>query len=464
MVLELHVWGPAFSLPSIDAQCLATIAYLSLTVPKDAWVLVASSDPSVCPTNELPALKIGSTWISRFRNIVDYLRQYSNGEWDLDRGLTSEEKADNIAFSSFIESRAHPLLDLSLYVTSQNYYEATAPAYARILQWPNQWILPPQRHTAAKTLTEPLGLSSLDLSAIEEQRKRDVSAAVAAGQLPQSFLNKPHPSTTAGGISSFLGRNPHHQGQFRLEALTAELFEPLEEILAKDSSPPRTYLLGGAAAGGDEHPHSVDCVALGYLALALVPDVPYGWLRDAMRKNPRVMAYAERMRKTCFGDRAVEVADAYYYGRGSAALATATTGFPWQVPDRPSLVTVGWTVWNTVADAVPILRDLRVNNRLREAAQSPQSGLSGVESKTLAAYATGQKKDILVSVVAVVGGIAALVGYMVSAGTFSSGEEEEEEKEEYSGEEGEMMPLTEVDPESFQMGNILSSLEGMQEL
>lgn len=50
MVLELHVWGPAFSLPSIDAQCLATIAYLSQTVPKEAWVLVASSDPTVSPT------------------------------------------------------------------------------------------------------------------------------------------------------------------------------------------------------------------------------------------------------------------------------------------------------------------------------------------------------------------------------------------------------------------------------
>ena len=51
-MLELHVWGPAFSLPSLDAQCLATIAYFSLAVPRDAWVLVASSDPSVSPTSE----------------------------------------------------------------------------------------------------------------------------------------------------------------------------------------------------------------------------------------------------------------------------------------------------------------------------------------------------------------------------------------------------------------------------
>lgn len=52
MVLELHVWGPAFGLPSIDAQCLATIAYFTQTVPKTEWVLVASSDPAVCPTRQ----------------------------------------------------------------------------------------------------------------------------------------------------------------------------------------------------------------------------------------------------------------------------------------------------------------------------------------------------------------------------------------------------------------------------
>lgn len=54
MVLELHVWGPAFSLPSIEAQCLAIIAYFTQVVPKDQWVLVASSDPSVSPTSKCP--------------------------------------------------------------------------------------------------------------------------------------------------------------------------------------------------------------------------------------------------------------------------------------------------------------------------------------------------------------------------------------------------------------------------
>ena len=52
MVAELHVWGPAFGLPSIDPQCLATIAYLKLSLEDDAWALVADYDPTVNPNSE----------------------------------------------------------------------------------------------------------------------------------------------------------------------------------------------------------------------------------------------------------------------------------------------------------------------------------------------------------------------------------------------------------------------------
>lgn len=113
MVLELHIWGPAFGLPSIDAECLATIAYLVRCVPVREWVLIASSDPTISPTStlhalflrttqltfvdELPAVKCGSIWTSRFRNIVDYLRKYSAGEWDLDKDLDQLQRADSIA-------------------------------------------------------------------------------------------------------------------------------------------------------------------------------------------------------------------------------------------------------------------------------------------------------------------------------------------------------------------------------
>lgn len=77
MVLELHILGPAFGLPSIDAQCLAAVAYMQLAIgaPKSRpkadsqdsqdssraeedntgegveWVLVAEIDTGVVPTS-----------------------------------------------------------------------------------------------------------------------------------------------------------------------------------------------------------------------------------------------------------------------------------------------------------------------------------------------------------------------------------------------------------------------------
>lgn len=54
MAFELHIWGPAFSLPSIDPTCLAVLAYLShLAKHADEdlqWHVVASNDPSRSPT------------------------------------------------------------------------------------------------------------------------------------------------------------------------------------------------------------------------------------------------------------------------------------------------------------------------------------------------------------------------------------------------------------------------------
>ncbi|PWY78570.1 mitochondrial import receptor subunit [Aspergillus sclerotioniger CBS 115572] len=391
MVLELHVWGPAFSLPSIDAQCLATIAYLSLTVPKDQWVLVASSDPSVSPTCELPALKDDKTWVSRFRNIVDYLRQYSNGDWDLDQSLTGLEKADNIAFSAFLESRAQSLLDLSLYVTSQNYYNCTSPSYGAILQWPNQWILPPQIHTAAKARTEHLGLSSLDLEAIEEQRKRDHSAAVAAGQVPKNLIPRPRDS-----VSSLLGKNSQ-QNQFKLEALMAELFEPLEEILGG-----KQYFLHTSEAGLT----SLDCLALGYLSLALVPEVPNSWLRDAMRsKAPQVTEYTERQRKEIFGVVEIDHALLPDGAKDSSSI------LPWQMPQRARLATLGSTLLNTIADSTPIWKDIRSHTRMKEVIEESES-LSDAEKQHLSDFIRSRKLDVWLSVGSVVGGIAAFIGYM----------------------------------------------------
>lgn len=51
-MLHLHVWGPAFGLPSIDAECLAIIAYFHNVLPSSSWRLITSNDPAVSPSSK----------------------------------------------------------------------------------------------------------------------------------------------------------------------------------------------------------------------------------------------------------------------------------------------------------------------------------------------------------------------------------------------------------------------------
>lgn len=323
------------------------------------------------------------------------------------------------SFSSFIESRGQSLVDLSLYVTSQNYYGNTSPAYGSLLQWPNQWILPPKLHGAAKARTEYLGLSSLDLQAMEEQKQREHSAAVAAGQIPKNFIRRPRET-----VSSLLGRTAQ-QNHFRLDALTGEFFEPLEAMLGQ-----KAYLL---AVNEDEMPSSLDCIALGYLSLALVPELSFPWLRDSMRaKAPLLTAYTERLRRRCFGDAPVEVAHAF------SPQSAPPSPLPWRAPERISVAGVGSTLLATFADSIPFLREVRRNNRLKQAAEAPDSELSSTEKRTVSMYADASKKDMYVSIATVVGGVTALVGYMfhvglITVGTRPQEEEKEEEAPDFAG-------------------------------
>ncbi|KAK2767707.1 hypothetical protein FQN54_003865 [Arachnomyces sp. PD_36] len=403
MVLELHVWGPAFSLPSIDPQCLATIAYFKEAgVPRDQWVLVATSDPSVSPMNELPALKSGSRWISRYHNIVDYLRQYSGGEWDLDDGLSGMEKADCVAFSSFTESQGQPLVDLYLYITSQNYSAGTAPAYASFLQWPNQWILPPRRRGVAKTRTEHLGLSALDLTAIEEERKREHSAAVAAGQVPKSMNLIQRPQQT---VTELLGKTSH-PNQFRLDAVTAAFLDPLEELLESK----RGGKSGQRYFFSDTKASSLDCLVVGYLALALVPSLPYPWFADAMKeKTPSLAAYAQQLQR-CFGT--VDVEDAFREGANNLSRSS----LPWQAPERPSIGRVGMTIFDNICDATPVLKEIRANQRLKQAGMSSEPGLDPKQQRMIVKLADARRRELYTSIVTVTAGLGAMAGYMFHTG------------------------------------------------
>ncbi|KAI9681996.1 MAG: hypothetical protein M1817_000050 [Caeruleum heppii] len=354
MVLELYVWAPAFSLPSIDPQCLAAIAYFRQAVPQGAWVLRSAYHPSSNPTGQLPALRDGSTWSGGFRTIVTRLRQISEGGWDLDRSLTDDERAEITAFSAFVDSSGQPLLDLYLYVSTQNYSGITRPAYSKFSPWPLQYSIPPTLQTTAKLRADHLGLSSLDLTAQEDDRQ----SSRRDSAIPPSLLKKPKET-----VSRLLGQ-PEYSSRIRLETLCVDFFTPLDHLVSR-----KRYCFSETRIS------SLDCLILGYLSLMYIPPAPQPWLADIMARSfPHLEIYVTHSRVPLLG----KPIENDSHPRSPQSLPTLkesaeTVGdqieLPWRSSDAEGALSVGSLLIDTVLDSMPVMKHFYKRSAFRTSVQ-----------------------------------------------------------------------------------------------
>lgn len=216
-------------------------------------------------------------------------------------------------------------------------------------------------------------------------------------------------------MSGLLGKTGQ-QSRIRLEGLTSGFVAPLEELLDR-----KGYLLS------DEVPSSLDCLALGYLLLALVPDLPYSFLRDAVTsQSARLVAYVDRLRSRCFGAVPVNV------GMVFSATPEYGSSLPWRAPDRLSVGGIGKRVLEGMADSVPILQQLRASQRLQKAGQET---VEGEEQDLVVEVAKARRREVYASAATVITGLGMFVGYLFHIGYLqiggfqNRGEEEEEEDE-----------------------------------
>ncbi|KAF7854132.1 uncharacterized protein EAF02_011750 [Botrytis sinoallii] len=350
MVLELHIWGPSFGLPSIDAQCLATIAYMQQVIPRGQWSLVASSDPTLSPTNELPALKDSRNgaihWVGGYRSIIDFLTQYSSGKWNLDAGLRGQEGADCTAYSAFIQMHGQPLLDLSLYVSSKNYSEITRPIFNTIQSFPLPYLTPPHLRAEAKKRTEYLGLDALDIDS-EDDKSRDQPSII-----PESLRRGKQ------SVSSLLKASPETNAQIRLDALASDFFSAIRELKGN-----KKYLVS------HEKLSSLDCLALGFMSLMLYPQLPQPWLQKTMRKKfPDLVEWVEKLKDEAWNG-VVGLDDALLTKSGNSGNANAVQqkkgSLPWQAPEARGILNIGGVFLAGLADSLPIVGQQRKDNRMR---------------------------------------------------------------------------------------------------
>ncbi|KAF2643283.1 hypothetical protein P280DRAFT_496923 [Massarina eburnea CBS 473.64] len=325
MALELHVWGPAFGLPSIDPECIATVAYFNRIVPQGEWILIADYDTSISPQDEFPVLLDGTTRTTGFANIVAYLRNHHSGAYDLDYDLTHQQQTDRTAFLSFLHSTASPLLDLYIYVSSENYNATTSTAYTAILPWLSNYIIPPKRRDLARARASHLGLSSLDVAEAADDRRgpgtgtasSEYEAAKQAAGIPTDSRPKALNMGRGKGLGGLLS-SPMYAARFKLDGLSNELLEPLSDLLGKNN-----YLLEGGKAS------SLDCLAFGYLALMLYAPVPQAWLKETIQtKFPRIMIYIRRLREDLVGSEDVDPAATWSVTSGR--VDGLSRGLPWR--------------------------------------------------------------------------------------------------------------------------------------
>lgn len=88
--------------------------------------------------------------------------------------------------------------------------------------------------------------------------------------------------------------SPEQKARIKLEAMVCRVMDVLEA----QKGGKKWFL-----AGEGEGPTGLDCVAFGYLALMVYPDLPRPWLRDVIvQKYPGLQGFVNDMTTVCFGD------------------------------------------------------------------------------------------------------------------------------------------------------------------
>lgn len=95
--MRLYILGPAFGLPSIDAECVAAVALVKSHCESTGqeWELVASHE--VPADTQLPLLEDHTVLSSGFGAICRHLADSSGNISGLAADLTDEQRADATA-------------------------------------------------------------------------------------------------------------------------------------------------------------------------------------------------------------------------------------------------------------------------------------------------------------------------------------------------------------------------------
>ncbi|PRW33295.1 metaxin 1 [Chlorella sorokiniana] len=214
----LYKAPPAWSLPSFSVGCLQVEAYLRLA--KVAFAVQECVAPSASPTGQVPALDTSADLVgadaaaahlplplaelAAARTMIDYLK---HKVVNLDRGLSTAQRAEAAAFTALVEARLQPALVYSSWCEGEAYAAHTRPAYGAGIPF-SFFVLRSQRRAllqrfAATTASQVYAGATEALDALAQR----LGAAAPGGQ----FFFGSQPSTLDAllfGCLSFLRSSP----------------------------------------------------------------------------------------------------------------------------------------------------------------------------------------------------------------------------------------------------------------
>ena len=180
--------------------------------------------------------------------------------------------------------------------------------------------------------------------------------------------------------------------RFKLDALVDATFKPLQQLLGK-----KKWLLS------NERASSLDCLALGYLSLALAPEMPQSWLAEGLRgRYPNLCKYVEGGVREVFGGK-VEVEDALPRSsrdQSATAQGHSETVLPWRAPNQ-NMGSAGASILSSTLASVPFYKRNIVTT---SPTQPPHS--TDAPPHTLAS-------TLLPPLLASAGAAAAIAGYLL---------------------------------------------------
>lgn len=277
----------------------------------------------------------------------------------------------------------------------------TRKQFSTFLPFPLSWILPHSLRAGAKARTAHLGLSSLDIDS-DEQPEEDKNP------VPESLRKKE-------GLKSILG-NPESAAQIRLHGIAKSFLQPLQELRGQGR-----FLVG-------DKPTTLDCLAIGYLGLALFPDLPSPWLANTIRKEfPQLAAFVHDMQKMFFcGTTSLVDAGVSMSGdeeeKERERRTVGKSGLPWAPPPSGGLLDIAKAVGGHMASNIPIISDVLKARRIQmdleeEAEKDPERA----EELALEHHKASMfKKEMLMSVGSVALGVGLFVTFLVKQGVLAA--------------------------------------------